>query len=649
MADSIKINDIDLDIKNFCEQKTKELGGNEDFKNELEQKIRKVIIDDEITTDQVNQIGKIIADKIGKIDPVSAEIEAKKIDIETHSWEEKNIDKVREARGENFSEALESEYKKANPEITEEQLVLVREEAALIKEVYFSEGGIENQKEGIIKANINVPSGELMNAWNDTQAVVGLLNKTPKKIEEIKNNYNRIIGGLEGLNSPFQRLPKLASFERVMNSFQNSGVGKAFSLAQGGWWQKVDGLTGGWLNKTVVEAAGKFASKIGSQAIGSFVQNSVGVLAKEGFTNGLKSILGSIGTKAATGAAAGAAAGAAGAAGAAAGIASGPWGWAILAGTTLLKGIKNGLAKLGLDLNKLKNALAVTSNKAVDSLIGIMGFLVALPTMIGSIGIAISAPIIIAVLGVVFGYQLIQNSMISSIVPPVEEPIISEEETSTDSGVIGGSCAGGVLNLDNIYEPINISKIKTKLSKSEYSYKSNGNIDFSCINALLPAKLTNKRSDILKAAYALLGIPYWMGGGHGTIASGVSSDWGKKVSSPGSGWNVGRRYHGLDCSGFIRWVYKYVTGETVGGLSADIYGKSQKISKSELKPGDIGFLYGSASNHIGMFFGKGTNGKYYFIHSAGRSSGAGPQGLGGVYISAAKFTHFGRIKVNLID
>jgi hypothetical protein len=78
-------------------------------------------------------------------------------------------------------------------------------------------------------------------------------------------------------------------------------------------------------------------------------------------------------------------------------------------------------------------------------------------------------------------------------------------------------------------------------------------------------------------------------------------------------------------------------------------GKLEKISKSELKPGDIGFLYGSASNHIGMFFGKGTNGKYYFIHSAGRSSGAGPQGLGGVYISAAKFTHFGRIKVNLID
>ena len=642
MADSTKVNDIDLDIKNFCEQKTKELGGDSDFQKDLETKIRKVIIDDEITTDQINQIGKIITEKIGRIDPVSAEVEAKKINIETSAWEEKNIDKVREARAEDFSKTLEKEYKNANPEITEEQLSLVREEAGLIKEVYFSEGGIENQKNGVIKANIGIPSGQLTNAWNDTQAIVGLLNKTPKKFEEIKNTYSRIIGGLEGLNSPFQRLPKLASFERVMNSVQSGGVGKAFSLVQGGWWQKVDGLTGGWLNKTVVEAAGKFASKIGGQAIGSFVQNSVGILAKEGFANGLKSILGSIGTKAAAGTAAGAA-------GAAAGVASGPWGWVILAGTTLLKGIKSGLAKLGLDLNKLKNALAVTGNKAVDSLIGFIGFLVAIPAIIGSIGIAISAPIIIAIFGVIFGYQLIQNNMVSSIVPPVEE-LISEEETATGSGgVTGGSCAGGVLNLDNIYEPINMSKIKTKLSKSEYSYKSNGDIDFSCIKALLPEKLTNKRSDILKAAYALLGVPYWMGGGHGTIASGVSSDWGKKVSAPGGGWNVGRRYHGLDCSGFIRWVYKYVTGETVGGLSADIYGKSQKISKSELKPGDIGFLYGSSSNHIGMFFGKGTNGKYYFIHDAGRSSGAGPQGLGGVYISAANFTHFGRIKVNLID
>ena len=130
-------------------------------------------------------------------------------------------------------------------------------------------------------------------------------------------------------------------------------------------------------------------------------------------------------------------------------------------------------------------------------------------------------------------------------------------------------------------------------------------IDFSCINALLPQKLTHKRSDILKAAYALLGVPYWMGGGHGTIASGVSSDWGKRVSAPSSGWNKGRRYHGLDCSGFVRWVYKYVTGETVGNLAADIYSKSEKISKSELKPGDIGFLKGNDSNHIGLFLGKG--------------------------------------------
>lgn len=100
---------------------------------------------------------------------------------------------------------------------------------------------------------------------------------------------------------------------------------------------------------------------------------------------------------------------------------------------------------------------------------------------------------------------------------------------------------------------------------------------------------------------------------------------------------------------FYWWVYKYVTGETVGNLAADIYSKSEKISKSELKPGDIGFLKGNDSNHIGLFLGKGTNGKYYFIHDAGRSSGAGPQGLGGVYVSAANFNYFGRIKVNLSD
>jgi hypothetical protein len=648
MADSTRVNNVDLDIKNFCEQKTKELGGDIDFQKDLESKIRKVIIDDEIGTDQINQIGQIIVNKIGKIEPIQSEIEAKKIVLETENWEKKHIDEVREARAEDFSKRLEEEYKKINPEITDDQLGLVKEEAVLIKEVYFSDGGIEDQKTSVIEANQDLSVGKITNAWNDTQGIVGLLKKTPKRFEEIKETYSRITNGLEGLNSPFERLPKLASFERVMNSIQGGDLGKAFSLVQGGgWWQKVDGLTGGWLNKTVVEAAGKFASKIGGQAVGSFVQNSVGILAKEGLSSGLKTILSgalSGGVQAATGAAAtGAAAGVAGAA-------SGPIGWAVLAAKALGVGIKKGLEKLGIDLNKIKDNLSITGNKVADYLIGVIGSIVAIPAIIGALSLTLITPVIIIVFVGLFGLQISQSSLISSIVQPVDQPLISEDETATGSGsVSGASCAGGVLNVTNIYEPINISQIKTRLSKSEYSYKSNGDIDFSCINALLPEKLTHKRSDILKAAYALLGVPYWMGGGHGTIASGVSSDWGKRVSAPSSGWNEGRRYHGLDCSGFVRWVYKYVTGETVGNLAADIYSKSEKISKSELKPGDIGFLKGSASNHIGLFLGKGTNGKYYFIHDAGRSSGAGPQGLGGVYISAANFNYFGRIKVTLAD
>jgi cell wall-associated NlpC family hydrolase len=133
------------------------------------------------------------------------------------------------------------------------------------------------------------------------------------------------------------------------------------------------------------------------------------------------------------------------------------------------------------------------------------------------------------------------------------------------------------------------------------------------------------------------------------ISPGIDSDWGKKVTPSNSKPNADRKYHGLDCSGFTRWVYKYVTGKNPGYYAADIFNASQKIGKTELKPGDIGFISKSGGNHIGIFLGRGNDGNYYFIHSSGYSSKAGPQGLGGVLISAYEFNRFGRIKVTLND
>ncbi len=239
-----------------------------------------------------------------------------------------------------------------------------------------------------------------------------------------------------------------------------------------------------------------------------------------------------------------------------------------------------------------------------------------------------------------------------------EEDDLSETAAENDDQADPTSTAEETtsgLSYEQLIQPLNMSQIKKTMSKSEYKFKSNGSIDFSYIVDLLPPKGTNKRSDIIKAAQALLGAPYWMGGGHRYsgnsehIAPGIDPDWGKKVTASSSKPNAKRKYHGLDCSGFTRWVYKYVTGKNPGNKAANIYGAAQKISKAELKPGDIGFVSHDSGNHIGIFVGKGTDGKYYFIHSAGYSSKAGPQGLGGILISAYKFNRFGRIKVNLLD
>ncbi len=623
-------------IDEYCERKKEELDGGDDFVDKLKKKIEKLVIDDEVLgiKDEMVEIGDILKNSSGVRDELAVEIESKKISLEVDKkLILENIDGVREVRKEDFAQKLIEESEKINVDLGDEKKIQVGELAKDISQVY---SGTEDQKREVVEVHKDISTGQLVNSINEAQVVAGLLAKTPKELNKLRDKYKQI---RSIVNLPFDKFPRLATFDRVINSLDGR-MGNIFSLVQGGGWtQRVDKLTGGWLNKTIVETSGKFISKIGNQATGEFLKNSVGILAKEGFNNGLKTILGGVlkgGVQTAAGATA---------TGVAAGAASGPVGWAVLAGTMLLKGIKKGLEKLGIDFNKVKDSLSITGNKVIDFLIGTVGFLVALPTMIGGLGIAVAAPVIIAVFVGLFGYQMMQNNLISSIVPPVEQPLMSEDETATGSGgVSGGSCAGGVLNISNIYEPIDVSKIKTKLSKSEYKYKNNGDIDFSCINGLLPQKGTKQRSDIIKAAYALLGVPYFMTGGHGTIANGVSSKWGNKITATCSYGNCGRKYLGLDCSGFVRWVYKYVTGEVVGNRAKDIYSKSQKINKSELLPGDIGFISG---DHIGIFLGKGINGKYYFIHSAGRSSGVGPQGLGGVYISAYNFKAFGRIKVSL--
>lgn len=120
--------------------------------------------------------------------------------------------------------------------------------------------------------------------------------------------------------------------------------------------------------------------------------------------------------------------------------------------------------------------------------------------------------------------------------------------------------------------------------------------------AMLPDDLSSERRAIVLNALALLGkVPY---------------EWGGKPSKSGydSSWwsfDTSGQQKGLDCSGFVQWVYmtsgypKAVTGKIYS--TSSINKNLVSISKSELQPGDIGLMNNTSSsqNHTGIYLGNG--------------------------------------------
>lgn len=80
---------------------------------------------------------------------------------------------------------------------------------------------------------------------------------------------------------------------------------------------------------------------------------------------------------------------------------------------------------------------------------------------------------------------------------------------------------------------------------------------------------------------------------------------------------AGRSLKGIDCSNFVNEVYKSVMGFMAGTNSAEQYARSQRISKEELKEGDLVFfkINKKRISHVGIYLGNDR-----FAHSS-RSKG----------------------------
>ena len=148
--------------------------------------------------------------------------------------------------------------------------------------------------------------------------------------------------------------------------------------------------------------------------------------------------------------------------------------------------------------------------------------------------------------------------------------------------------------------------------------------------AAMPKDISERRRAVVEKAYSLLGkVNYFWGGKSSAI--GWDSHWGKptRVTAAGSRTTGTIRPYGLDCSGFVDWVFNNSLGYVIGhgGGAASQHDHCKPISWSEAQPGDLVFYPGDT--HVGVFVGKDSNGDPLIIHCASSQNNVVLTGLQG--------------------
>ena len=143
--------------------------------------------------------------------------------------------------------------------------------------------------------------------------------------------------------------------------------------------------------------------------------------------------------------------------------------------------------------------------------------------------------------------------------------------------------------------------------------------DAKALLASLPEDLSPERRIVIEKALSLVGkVTYFWGGKSYVI--GWDSRWGRiqKVTAEGSTTTGTYRPYGLDCSGFVDWVFYNATGGDYiighGGGAASQHSYCTPITWDEALPGDLVFYPGDS--HVGIVGGRDEAGNLLIIHCA---------------------------------
>lgn len=154
----------------------------------------------------------------------------------------------------------------------------------------------------------------------------------------------------------------------------------------------------------------------------------------------------------------------------------------------------------------------------------------------------------------------------------------------------------------------------------------------------LPEGLSPEREAVVRTACSLVGkVNYYWGGK--SLVLGWDSRWGelRQVTAAGSSTTGTYRPYGLDCSGFVDWVFYNATGGQYvighGGGATMQHNYCTDISWSAAQPGDLVFY--PDNSHVGIVGGRDANGELLIIHCASGYNNVVITGLEG-------FTSIGR-------
>ena len=143
------------------------------------------------------------------------------------------------------------------------------------------------------------------------------------------------------------------------------------------------------------------------------------------------------------------------------------------------------------------------------------------------------------------------------------------------------------------------------------------------ITLLMPNDLSEQRRQVVLTGAQLLGRVHYFWGGKSRVL-GWDSRWGTptRVWAAGSPSTGTVRPFGLDCSGFVDWVFYNVSGGTYlighGGGASSQHSYCTPISWSEALPGDLAFYPGD--RHVGIVVGHDTFGNVKIMHCASGSN-----------------------------